>query len=432
MIRLGLCLSCDRYFEAQGASARCPSCKETLDYRGLYGSVIAVGQTSQRELARIKKEYFEVDEIVRALDERKAAFIKSAIEQANQFIEQAEAEIGKPLKELRDRRDVLHTKLQQYMENSGKTQMRIRNLLLELKNEVLNAGNRPQYTKVVEELRRLAGLTEEEIQDIVRASYSEPQYGNVMHVTKLPPGRRKSYDAKELDLPKIAEIEQDFKKSSSKDLVINSTEGTFVLTGDFVRKNGLSYMIDLQKNTKNSLRLVDAETRDDGHMLVLIEGPFVHDPNTVKAFIADRTRMGIVDILHPGGNRVAVEVGPVASDAVQRAMGYFSNLDSILDNLLVIDQARSQLAMSLPQLVTGATQMDLGDNVDDLSLKYERQNITEGVPQEGIMSPEGKEDTGSPWKAGCASCKRSITAQNRDPINQNICIWCGLESEARA
>lgn len=447
MKRLGLCLSCDGFFELTaednaGLKRRCSACSETLANRGKHGSLIVVGVLSQRELAKIKREFFSLESTVRTLEERRQSFIQQAIAQAEQMVKEVEAVIGQPVKELRDRRDFLRTKLQEYMKQSGNTEIRIRNLLLELKNEVVNPGNRPQPTKIYEELRKLAGLTEDELREIIRANYSEPQFGDVLHVTQLPSGRPKStasYDGGEMDLPKLAEIEKDFAGKEEKWCRIASTEGTFFLTGDFVRKNGLAHMVSLQRQTKASTKVVDVERRPDGSMLILAEGPFVSDPNTLRSFLADMAPgADIADVLYPTDNRVAVELIPAGSDPTAKAMGFFDQMESILGNLMEVERARSQVANGVMEFVTGANQMDLGDNVDDLSLKYERQVTnpsgtgSSGVPQEGIMQPE-KGEHGSPMLStgDCNLCFKELTANNRDPIDGRMCIWCGLESEER-
>ena len=463
MTKLGLCLSCDRFFEVKGAIMRCDNCRDVLDYRGKFGSSVVVGVVTQRELAQMKREYFQVESLVSALEERKAEFMKRALEQAEQLVKDVEAQIGQPVAELRAKRDLLQTKIQEYMQESGNTRMVIRNLLLELKREVTNPGNRPQPTKIYEELRKLAGLTQEELQEIVRANYSQPQFGDVMHVTKLPPGRRKqkqmappppptgvkpptasrhTYEIDELTLPAMAEIHKEFSKTAAEQCRIDSTEdGVFILTGDLVRENGLLEMVSRQRQTKASLRVADMEQRDDNHVLVLVEGQFAYDPNTVRAFLAERLPTHEAqDALLLTETRIAVEMAPMGAGPADTASAYFDQMDQILTNLMAAERARSQVAHGIMGYVTGANQMDLVDNVDDLETKYELKNTNpEGtgasVPraQEGIMSPERDPNSHSFFAAGCATCKREMTASARDPINPDICVWCGLESEnARA
>jgi hypothetical protein len=465
MESLSFCVSCEKLF-VPTTGQRCAACQDILAFRGRYGSLLVVGVLTQRELAMLKREFYELENIVRALEERKAEFMRKAIEQAEQLVRDVEAELGKPVKELRDRRDLLKTKLQEYMSQSGTTHMRIRNLLLELKREIVNPGNRPQPTKVYEELRKLAGLTEEELREIVRASYSQPQWGERLYVTPIPSGKKQKtepkesepesnpetksgsrkmaivrYAADELTVPRMAEIEREFMRSAASVCRIDSPEGIFILTGDFVRKNGVAYMVGLQKRTKASLTVQDIEKRHDGTIYMLIEGAFARDPNTVRAFLADRMPdYEIRDVLYPSDTRVALELVPAGTrDMTQQALEFFDQMDQVLSHLLSTDRAREQIASGLPMYVTGTgTPTDLVDNTEDFLLSYERQNTNpsgtgyRGIPQEGIMSPENDPSTVSLSAVGCSVCTRKLTATNRDPVDQAMCVWCGLEQSMRA
>jgi hypothetical protein len=128
---------------------------------------------------------------------------------------------------------------------------------------------------------------------------------------------------------------------------------------------------------------------------------------------------------------------PEGAGPQDTALTYFDQMEQILTNLMATERARSQVAHGMMGYVTGANQMDLVDNEEDLALKYERQNTnpegtgSSGRAQEGIMSPERDPNSHSFFSAGCATCSREMTASARDPINPDICVWCGLESESR-
>src|SRR6266478_158253 len=302
MTTLTKCLSCDAYFEAVKDMNRCASCIDILEYRQLEGSRIVVGVLSQRELARIKREFYQAEQVVSALEERKAEFMRMALAQAEKLVQEVEAQLGQPVAELSQKRDLLKIKLQEFMSESGQHEMRIRNLFLELKNEIVNPANRPQPTKIYEELRKLADISKEELQEIIRANYSIPQWGEKLHITKLPtqkkaptptggttpPVAMAKYEVRELDLATLAEIQQDFAKTAAETCRVESEEGVYILTGKFVRENGIDNMIGIQKRTKRALKIADMEHREDGSILMLIEGPYVNDPNTIRAFVAER------------------------------------------------------------------------------------------------------------------------------------------------
>jgi len=95
MTILTKCISCEAYFE--GDSTRCASCVDVLEYRQLEGSRIIVGVLSQRELARIKKEFYQAEQVVAALEERKAEFMRMALAEAEKLVQEVEAEIGQPV-----------------------------------------------------------------------------------------------------------------------------------------------------------------------------------------------------------------------------------------------------------------------------------------------------------------------------------------------
>lgn len=448
METLRRCLSCSKYFTQRSANTfRCDICATMQAVPGTEGSKVIFGATTQRELAQMKREFYEVESVVKALDARKAQFIQEALKQADELVRDVEAQIGQPVAELRTRRDMLKTKLQEYMKESGETTLRVRNLLLELKNELVNPGNRPQPTKIYEELRKLADLTKEELQEIIRANYSQPQFGDVLHITEIPRGKGKPTAAQdatikkysiqeELSLPIMAEIHKDFCRTAAEICRIEASEGIFIFNGDFVRENGVADMITRQMRTKASLKLADLENRE-GRVLALVEGKYAFDPNTIRAFLAEKFPTHTVrDALVLEDNRVAVELAVTGSiPAAEQAMDFFNTLEQIIGGLMQTDQARQQIAQGIFGYVSGANQMDLADNTEDLALKYERQNTSpsgtgsSGRPQEGIMSPEQAPETHSMVSTGCAVCHRKLTAHSRDPQTDSICLWCGLEAD---
>src|SRR5436190_3453444 len=404
MIKLTKCLSCDAYFEATDTN-RCASCIDVLEYRQLEGSRIVVGVLSQRELARIKREFYQAEQVVSALEERKAEFMRMALAEAEKLVQEVEAQLGQPVAELSQKRDLLKTKLQEFMSESGQHEMRIRNLFLELKNEIVNPANRPQPTKIYEELRKLADISKEELQEIIRANYSIPQWGEKLHITKLPtqkkapptptggttpPVAMAKYEVRELDLATLAEIQQDFAKTAAENCRVESEEGVYILTGKFVRENGIDNMIGIQKRTKRALKIADMEQREDGSILMLIEGPYVNDPNTIRAFVAERAPgHEIRDTVYPSSTRIALELAPQSNDMSAGVFHFFEQIDHILSRLMVQEQARGQIAMGVGQYITGANQMDQVDNVDDLSTKYENEASRGGGPPHGSRPEEG-------------------------------------------
>lgn len=427
------CLGCGKFIQAGDNQwkSRCATCRADLDFSGKFGSLIVEGTVSQRELAQLKREFYTLYQTDRMLEQRKAEFMQKANEQMNRIVQEVEQAMGQPVKELRARKQQLEKKMQAYMQESKTTELIVRDLLVELKNTMINGGNRPLYTQIVEKLREILKWTEEEMEVFVKSNYSEPQFADMLTVKPLPPGRRKrkqmtppeggsiasrlaamekewmdfdkvqtehvaAYHVENLDLPRMAVLHEDFLRTGSTICKVMTPKEVFILTGSRVRDAGLHQMIALQSMTKRSLKVADMEVRTDGSMFILVEGQFVNDPNTMRAFLAERvddhriTGTHIVDETH-----IAVELTPIpktANDPLAEAMSYFSNLESILQELSVLERGRSTTVHMIMDSTT-AGQMDTPDNTEDLSLKYEEHNVGgdsygDGTRSEGgLMTP---------------------------------------------
>lgn len=562
------CIGCGSYIGAGDltnfATQRCANCRGERKLAGKFGSLLVQGVLTQRELAEVKREFYSLYQIDKQLEQRKKEFMQKAQEEMQRVIEEVEAQVGRPMKELRDRKDQLQSQLQAYMTESKSAEMVIRDLLVELRDQIVNRGNMPQYKNIVEELRKLLQWSEEEMETFVKSHYSQPQWGPVMSVKPLPPGRRKrkqmgnptasrtaeaeektdehvefkqvapevfhqavskvdkykhvlseispeeystmrcymndegtvgyalsadndlksvfnvsghrgaglaavedainkgaetldafdgflpkyyeqfgfkefdrapfdqnmkpthwdehkhgtpdvvymrrerekgpvaSYHAEELTLPRMAYIQDDFARVGSALCKITTPSETYILTGEKIAQFGLAHMISVQARTKETLRVADVEHRKDGVMFVLVEGPFVHDPNTLRAFLAERAEdYEITDTVPDGRNRLAVSMASVeklAFDPIQQALSFFNQMADTVQSLMVMERRRSETAQGLMEQTTAANQMDLSDNVEDLSLKYEKNQPANGGPgsygsgtasEGGIMSPEG-------------------------------------------
>lgn len=297
------------------------------------------------------------------------------------------------------------------MKESEQTEMVIRDLLVEVKNQIVNRGNVPQYKTIVEDLRQLLKWSEEEMKAFVKARYSQPQYGDIMTVQPLPPGRiRKkreespegggtvaSFRLEEATSPSLALLHEDFLRTGKQMCKIVAGDEVFILNGKKIREHGLPQMVALQTQTKQSLRIADIEFKDDS-LYVLVEGRYAADPNTVRAFLAERIKgHEITNSYLDGEERIALELTPITKVAqgAESAMAYFTQLDSVLSELSTLEQQRGETVRHiLDTTVSAANQMDLPNNVEDLSLKWERHNVggeSFGAgAQEGIMQPEGK------------------------------------------
>jgi hypothetical protein len=192
------CISCGDFVEVEGdvkafiqQNGRCAACQGVRKLAGKFGSLLVQGVMTQREVAELKREFYQLYQIDKALETRKAEFMQRAMEEMNRVVQEVEAQIGQPVKELRSRKAQLEAQLKTFMEESKTSEMVVRDLLVELKEQIVNQGNRPQYTKIVEELRQLLKWSQDEMETFVRQHYSQPQTGNVMTIKPLPPGRRK-------------------------------------------------------------------------------------------------------------------------------------------------------------------------------------------------------------------------------------------------
>jgi hypothetical protein len=548
---LAACVSCGNFIEESDVSGfvaqggRCATCQGLRRLAGKFGSLLVQGVTTQRELAELKREFYQLYKIDQELEQRKAEFMRKAQEEMARVVQEVEAQVGTPLKQLRDRKKQLEAQLQTFMSESKTADMVVRDLLVELRDTVVNRGNMPQYKTIVEDLRQILKWSEEEMETFVKAHYSEPVTAPVMTVKPLPPGRRQTppisaspgkpvakraaeekekvefkqvdghlfaqaigqmkknthvlhqytpeeydtmrcflnthgnvgycitpendlvsvfnasgvrgagmdavkdalnkgaetldafdgflpnyykqfgfeefdrtkfdpaqkpkvwdveqhgkpdvvfmrherekgasvaaYVTDELHLPRMAYIQDSFLRTGSKLLKIETPEAVFILTGSRVREAGLLNMLSLQMNTKASLKVSDVEQLNDGTMHVLVEGKFAFDPNTLRAFLAERLEgYEITATFYDNPTKAAVELKPVdkiAADPMASAMSYFNTMFETLTSLIGLERQRSNMAQMLLGQTTGAagaSQVQRPDNNDDLALKWERANV---------------------------------------------------------
>lgn len=359
------CFSCEGFFLSAMAIFRCPACVPILRQANTVGALIVLGAMSQRELAELKREFHEVETLMADLDARKAEFLRRATEQADALVEQVEAAVGRPVKELRAKRELLRQKMKDFMTESGEAKLRVRDLLLEVTEDVVNRGGVPQPTVVYEKLREIAGITQEELQVIVRSSYSEPKTAPVLHINKLPPGR----------------VQKEREKQRGGSVCLKSGDGIYVLSGALVEKHGVDTMIERQRVCKGTLSVTSR--RGD---FLLISGRFASDPNSVRAFVADRfPTHQITDAQVVGTSEVAISLKKAADMDLGSIMGYFTLLIDLADDLTALESEKAAIAADA---ITAAT--TTGEPIRREQLPNSSRTPGNGdSPQEGIMQPEG-------------------------------------------
>jgi hypothetical protein len=555
------CLTCGGFVELRTAiQGRCATCAGERKLAGKFGSLLVQGAMTQREVADLKREFYSLYQIDKALEARKFEFMQKAQEEMNRVIAEVEAQVGQPMKELRARKQQLEAQLKAFMEESKNSEVVIRDLLVEVKEAMINRGNMPQYKAIVEDLRTLLKWSEDEMETFVRQHYSQPQYGNVMTVKPLPPGRRKkqqqqgpvasrtavsedniaetivsthktagggtfdihghdlsgqplyavplypertailhreltvedienfidanadlladarnkigtwldsetgehvldvvvaipnrrlaielgtkynqkaiydlgkmeeirtggngqpipdlpdpaerlpapmfgdegyaepstvelgdvkAYHTPYLDLPTTAAIHSDFLASKARVCKVTTPDKSFIFTGERVRENGLMTMIAVQSKLKATLKVIDVENRRDGNVHVLLEGAAASDPNTVRAFLAERIEdHEIGEVFYDSPTRVAIELRPITKQAgvMDAAVSYFDTMLETVQNLMQFERKRMETAQQIMGGVTaaaGATQVQRPDNDEDLQMAYERAQPAGGRP----------------------------------------------------
>ena len=272
----------------------CTGCNTT--YTQKTGERIVCGAMTQRELAEAKRVLYEAERTLQEIEQRKKEFMQKATDEANKVVAAIEQQVGKPMKQLRQERDMMAQRLQEYMTENGRTEMLIRDMLVEVKNVVVNRGNAPLWSQITEKMAALIGWSEEELSKFVKANYSIAKFADQLSMTFLPPGERarrkkekedqggitSAYRAEELDIPKIAEIETAFLRTGARTCRVETPTQVFLLTGSFVQAHGLAHMISVQKLHKQSLRVEDME-REGGATRVLITRESAYHPNSVPA-----------------------------------------------------------------------------------------------------------------------------------------------------
>lgn len=240
--------------------------------------------------------------------------------------------------------------------------------------------------------------------EICKPSKSDPQYATSgwsertsRRSTVIPMRRRppviESFRLTDSDISKVA-----FRVMSktAKLFHVETATGHFVLNGRLVRANGLYAMMHRQKRIKDHLVIGQSKTIKRGH-LMMIYGPYAYDINSLRAIIADRypgyvladmyvqtPAIVAIRISQTGDRRAEVQMNiNHFISAVMQIVKTHQRENKIIDHLLSI----------LPAERMVARQTDLPDNVEDLSLKWERANIGGesfgSGAQTGIMAPSG-------------------------------------------
>jgi hypothetical protein len=412
---LRACLSCGDFFPVRRGEervGRCSVCLLDRRFVGRFGSLIVQGADdppklpqTQREWAKTKREFYQVITTLQTIEEKKAQFIQDAMRAADEMVAQIEQELGTGVNELRSREQQLRGLIQQYMSASGRTEQVIKDLLVEVREEVVNAGNRPLWKEITRQMGDLLGWTKEQLKEFVRANHSMPQYGERMHVTKLPPGRRqlKKTQLADHSLVKVAEAEKELMDKSGLGIIsLVSPEGHFFLTRRLVEANGLKVMLERQNKLKQGLKVTDVE-QEGTVTRICVEGPCAFDPNTVRAFVSDRFPSldgPLADVFVVNRTKIALEVGPPqpVGNSASVAMEFFDFMIDVFGNLLEAETSRGEVATGLMGEVQGRNQAALPSDVGDLSLQRERSRPSSGAPgafgdgtrsEGGIMSPAG-------------------------------------------
>lgn len=360
------CLGCENFFEARGKAYRCDPCGDNIRLADTFGAIIAAGsQLSQREQAKLKQAWYEAYTLLTDLEARKAEFMRRAMEQAEALVREAEAMVGRPIKELRAQHQVLEQRLKNFLNESGQTKTRVRDLLVEVQDVMVNRGGVPQPTVIYEKLRQIAKISEDELQAIIKASYSEPKFDKALKVDKLPPGRIRRQRG-----GSTVHVERDGKH--------------YVLSKRFVDLHGVDAMVARQQMCKQSLSV----SRRKGDML-MVTGTFAMDPNSVRAFIAD-TLPGyeIAETSIKDRTNLAIRVRKEAQFDINQALGFLTMLIETTEQLAALDDQLDSVAAE----VSTASISDTPDPIEDFAIKRERlpnQIRPGGTPQEGIMQSSG-------------------------------------------
>lgn len=396
MIRIAACLSCGEYADVASSMQfmlrqRCAKCLDATRQARTFGSLIVAAEKpsdptptmSRRELSSLKRELYHTEKIIQSIDARKAQFMQRALQEAEQMVADVEAEIGARLPELRKKNVQLKQRLKQFMQQTGQSQMRIRDMLVDLKYEVTNAGNRPLWTVITKKLGDLLKFSEDELQAFVKANYSMAEYGYNLYTKFIAPNRKsrpneeepgkKAYHIPELDVAGVFSADTDFNTSSANECYVHSNNGTFILTGSLVRENGLSEMLRRQTFTKSFMNVSD-ESDEGGRKFIAVEGQYADDPNTVRAFIRDTAPdWQIVDSVSIAPHKIALELAPMESHrAVQVAEEFFNFINRILQEMEDIERERTSIVLHLSDHIAQGG-MDLPDtDVVDLSLSGDR------------------------------------------------------------
>ena len=162
------CIACGSFLDLKAdvdnlIQQRCTSCRDERALAGKFGSLIVEGALTQKDLAALKREFYQLYRFDEQLRARQAEFMRIAQEEMQKVIDQVEQAMGQPVKELRARKQQLEAQLQAYMQESKSTELVVKDLLVELQNAMVNRGNMPQYKKIIDDLRLLLKWTEEEM-----------------------------------------------------------------------------------------------------------------------------------------------------------------------------------------------------------------------------------------------------------------------------
>jgi hypothetical protein len=338
---------------------------------------------STRELAHLKRELYEASKILRAIEARKAEFLRVANEQANQLVQQAEAEMGVTLPNLRKRQSQLLAKLQAYMKDSNVTQIKYKRMLADLRYEVVNRGNMPLWSVITQKMGDLLKWSKEELETFIKANYSLPEHGFHLYLQFLDPAKKKKPDPPttafflpDTTMQRTAALQDMMFDPTDPPVLFTVTTPTehFILTADLVREHGLAEMLIRQGVTKAHCT-IDSTSPGEGRLLyVAVDSPFATDVNTVRAFIHDQFPGCRITGAEPvSETRVALAITDDAYASVESAANeFFDFVDHVLHDVVRLNTLRQELVTHVDEHITAGFSDSPSEGSYDQAFEWER------------------------------------------------------------
>jgi len=215
--------------------------------------------------------------------------------------------------------------------------------------------------------------------DVIFMEYTKPQKTGCVR-----------YRLSTMTLPRLAMVYEHLNTIRPHACIIQTPSTVYAFRTNDVLRYGMIHAINTQNHKKANIHIIKERW---GNKQITATLKIPDDMRCVQAFCGERYQNYVISrIKYDEKNHVAHLTLKWANTETSKAHDFLSHIEFTLNDLYWIEKKKYENALGAMSLSIAVTQADLPDNVEDLSLKWERHNVGgesfgPGV-QRGIPMPE--------------------------------------------